>query len=255
MMAEQEKPKRKTRGPWTTEERAKREENKRLRAEGKLPPKKKQGHKPWTEEAKRAMGQKNREHFANKDKAAWEAAQESLTIIRKQQLESLQFEPLEPGEPKKNSRYLREARVAYNLPPIDTSDPAQVEQRINDYLDFCEANEKRPTVVGLANWIGVSSREITYWKNGQDRGGSVTKIIQRYRAMMEEYMVDQLQESKTNPANLIFLMKNMFGYKDQTDIVVGQNNSEDQNISKEDLEQWFLEDGKTVETTFKEDGQ
>ena len=252
MMAEQQKPKRKTRGPWTPEERARRELNKRLRAEGKLPPEKKRGHPPFTEEQKKQNSIRRKEVIKNQQKEAWEAAQGKLSLMRQQQLESLQFEPLEPGEPKKNSRYLREARVAYNLPPIDTSDPAQVEQRINDYLDFCEANEKRPTVVGLANWIGVGAREIAYWKNGQDRGSSVAKIIQRYRAMIEEYMVDQLQESKTNPANLIFLMKNMFGYKDQTDIVVGQNNGDDQEISKDDLEQWFLEDGKKVETTFKE---
>ena len=249
-MAEQEKPKRKGRGPWSPEERAKREEYKRLRAEGKLPPTKKVGHLHWTEEQKEQMKKTLQANNARKEKEEWEAAQGKLAVMRREKLEALKLEPMEEGVPKDNSRYLREARVGYNLPPIDISDPAQVEQRINEYLDFCEINNKRPHLVGLSNWIGVTSRQILRWQNGECRSGSVAKILQKYRSLLEEFMVDQIQDTKNNPANWIFLLKNMFGYKDQTDIVVGPTEPNEQNMSKEDLEKWFLEDGKKIDTTF-----
>ena len=129
----------------------------------------------------------------------------------------------------------------------------QVEQRINDYLDFCEVNDKRPNIVGVRNWLGLTSTSITRMKDGApDANRNTSKLIQKMYNMFEEFMVDELMESKF-PTNFIFLLKNMFGYKDQTDVVVGQGSNNDVDVSKEDLEKWFLEDGKTVETTFADE--
>ena len=90
------------------------------------------------------------------------------------------------------------------------------------------------------------------WKDGDDNSNKNTiKIIQRIYGLIEEFLNDQLMESKF-PTGYIFLLKNMFGYKDQTDLVVGQNEQNDTEMSKDELEKWFLEDGNKVETTFKE---
>ena len=70
----------------------------------------------------------------------------------------------ENTEPGDNSRYLRYALASWDLPPIDISDPKQVEQRIHDYFQFCIDNDRKPNIKGLGNWIGVDDE--VFWIEG-----------------------------------------------------------------------------------------
>lgn len=125
-------------------------------------------------------------------------------------------EYVKPGD---NSRYLREARVSMNLPPIDISDPQQVANRINEYFDYCEKNDKKPQMVGMGNWLGVDRSTVIAWQRGEYRSGTHMQIIQRAICVLNELWVDYMQNGKINPASGIFLGKNMFGYKDVVDLV------------------------------------
>lgn len=134
-------------------------------------------------------------------------------------------------QPGDNARFIREARIAFDgglnrkpLPPIDISDPEQVKQRISDYLDFCEMNDKKPSVVAMANWLGVSRDTLNSWKRGECRGETHSDTIKKALLMMEEIWYDLMQNGKINPGSGIFLGKNMFGYKDVADVVVTPNN-------------------------------
>lgn len=129
-------------------------------------------------------------------------------------------ENVEPGD---NARFLRLARVSMNLPPIDISDPNQVEKRLNDYFDFCEDNDRKPNMIGMANWLGVDRATLTSWKTGEYRAQSHLPVIKKAIDLLEEMWVDYMQNGKINPASGIFLAKNMFQYKDQQDIVVTPN--------------------------------
>ena len=137
----------------------------------------------------------------------------------------------ENTEPGDNSRFIREARIAFDggmnrnpLPPIDISDPEQVKQRISDYLDFCEMNDKKPSVIAMANSIGVSRETLNTWKRGEYRSDTHSDTIKKAMLMMEEIWYDMMQNGKINPASGIFLAKNIFGYKDVADVVVTPNN-------------------------------
>ena len=258
MSEKEQKPKRKYRGPWTDEERKLRAERKALRDAGLMPkakdvPKRpKRGHPPWTEEQRQEFSKARKELIAQRTEEEWERALPIIEEDKRIRRENTQLEPLAEGERKTNARFLREARAGYNMPKLDLTDAAAVEQRINDYLDFCEINDKRPSVISIANWLGVNPTTMRRWKDGDDNSNKNTiKIIQRIYGLIEEFLNDQLMESKF-PTGYIFLLKNMFGYKDQTDLVVGQNEQNDAEISKDELEKWFLEDGNKVETTFKE---
>lgn len=134
-------------------------------------------------------------------------------------------------EPGDNARFIREARIAFDggmerktLPPIDISDPEQVKHRISEYLDFCEMNDKKPSVVAMANWIGVSRDTLNSWKRGECRGETHSDVIKKALLLMEEIWYDLMQNGKINPGSGIFLGKNMFGYKDVADVVVTPNN-------------------------------
>lgn len=131
------------------------------------------------------------------------------------------YENTEAGD---NSRFLRYALASWDLPPIDISDPKQVEQRIGDYFTFCVENDRKPNMVGMANWLGVDRRTVNTWKTGEYRGETHSPVIKKAVDILEELWVDYMQNGKVNPASGIFLGKNMFGYKDTQDVVVTPNN-------------------------------
>lgn len=125
----------------------------------------------------------------------------------------------ENTEPGDNARYLRLAMVALDLPPIDISDASQVEQRIKDYFGFCAENDRKPSVIGMCNWLGISRETLGTWKKGEYRGGTHSDLINKAYSMLEELWTDYMLNGKVNPASGIFLGKNLFGYRDQVDII------------------------------------
>lgn len=130
-------------------------------------------------------------------------------------------ESIEPGD---NARFVRLAMASWNLPPIDISDPKQVEQRIADYFKHCVENDRKPQLIGMANWLGVDRSTINSWKRGEYRSDTHSPIIKKAIDLLEELWVDYMQNGKVNPGAGIFLGKNLFGYKDVADVVVTPNN-------------------------------
>lgn len=156
-------------------------------------------------------------------------------------------ENVEPGD---NSAFLRFARVALDLPPIDINDPEQVRKRLNEYFDYCEQNDRKPQMVGMANWLGVSRDTLNTWKRGDFRAETHTPIIKKAVGLLEELWVDYMQNGKINPASGIFLAKNMFQYKDVQDVVIAPQNNAEQDMSVDDISKRYLDDGRTVESSF-----
>lgn len=130
-------------------------------------------------------------------------------------------ENLQPGD---NARYIRLALTGWNLPPIDISDPVQVEHRITDYFQHCVDNDRKPQLIGMANWLGVDRSTVNSWKRGEYRADTHSPIIKKAIDFLEELWVDYMQNGKVNPGAGIFLGKNLFGYKDVADVVVTPNN-------------------------------
>lgn len=137
-------------------------------------------------------------------------------------------DPLKYGcdlaEPGDNSRYLRLALASWDLPPIDISDPEQVKQRISDYFKHCAENDRKPNVVGMANWLGVSRETLNLWKRGEYRAETHLNIIKKAMSVIEEQWVDYMMNGKVNPASGIFIGKNHLQYSDTQNIVLTPNN-------------------------------
>lgn len=123
-------------------------------------------------------------------------------------------------EPGDNARYLRYALVSWDLPPIDISDPKQVEQRIRDYFQFCIDNDRKPNIKGLGNWIGVSDETVRRWRIGEYRKEEHCGLIKKAVDALQEMWWDYGQNGKCNPASWIFVGKNAFGMRDEQQIVV-----------------------------------
>lgn len=145
---------------------------------------------------------------------------------------------MQPGE---NSRFIRHAMASWDLPPIDISDPEQVAKRLSEYFQYCADNDRKPQVVGMCNWLGISRNTLNTWKNGEYRSDTHSDAIKKAYGMLEEIWVDYMQNGKVSPPVGIFLAKNFWGYKDVSNVVVTPNNPY-QGASEEDLKQKYLED-------------
>ena len=117
-----------------------------------------------------------------------------------------------------NSRLIRLVLHSQNLPEIDITDPEQVQERVNQYFDFCQIHNLFPSISGMANWLGVCRDTVHAWKTGDTRQKTHQQIICRAYDLIECVLVDMLQEDKIPAPTGIFLLKSVFGYRDRFDI-------------------------------------
>jgi len=139
----------------------------------------------------------------------------------------------EKTEPGDNTRYLRYAMASLDLPPIDISDPKQVETRILEYFNFCAENDRKPNIKGLGNWLGVDATTVNSWRRGEYRTETHSPLIKKAVDILEEMWWDYGQNGKCNPASWIFIGKNAFGMRDEQQVVITPNNPYDNKTDEE----------------------
>lgn len=135
-------------------------------------------------------------------------------------------------EPGDNNKFLSHALAIRRLPAIDTSDPVQVKQRIDDYFSLCVQDDIKPTVKGFLNSLRVAKSTLWEWRQGNYRAGTHQAIICEAYDILEALWEDYMMNGKINPVSGIFLGKNNFGYQDKQEYVLTPNQ---QQISAEDV--------------------
>ena len=135
-------------------------------------------------------------------------------------------------EPGDNTNFLTHALAVRNMPPIDTSDPVQVKQRIDDYFTLCVEHDIKPSVKGFLNSLRVAKSTLWEWKTGGFRAGTHQQIICEAYDVLEALWEDYMMNGKINPVSGIFLGKNNFGYADKQEYVLTPNQ---QQLSVEDV--------------------
>lgn len=135
-------------------------------------------------------------------------------------------------DPGDNAKFLSHALAVRNMPPIDTKDPVQVKQRINDYFNLCVVNDIKPSVTGFLNSLRVAKSTLWEWKQGNYRADTHQQIIVEAYNVLEALWEDYMMNGKINPVSGIFLGKNNFGYQDKQEYVLTPNQ---QQLSSEDV--------------------
>ena len=154
----------------------------------------------------------------------------------KRELWNIEAEPGEVG------KIVADAVRMSRWPKIDTNDADQVIGRINDYYSYCAENDVKPDVSSLALAIGVNRITLWKWENGVDsnKPESVRTALREARAINESITVALMQGNRLNPIPALFLLKNNYGYKDQTDVVVTPNSPLD-NMSADDARKRYAQ--------------
>ena len=273
-MTEQIEPKKKRgRPPWTEEQKqARRELNAKKREERAIEARRqetqyarskriKKGKRyrdgqagPWSPEMRASNKKAWDDKFAERDKEYKQLIAENPHKTKAELGIPERWKPRDGSSDGYYGVSLRNARVSINLPPINIKNPHEVEHRIDEYFDFCEMNDKPPNMVGLGNWLGVGYQTISKWKNGDWETESVSGIVQRALSVIEESLVSQVQDNPKAMVGGMFLLKSMFHYKEQQDIVI-TTGAQNEELSADEIAKRYLGDGKTVETTFADDAE
>lgn len=119
--------------------------------------------------------------------------------------------------------YLKFALQSRSLPRVDTSDPVQIAERIDDYFNRCVKMKLKPTKTGLINSLGVNKTTWANWQNGSGGTRAIHNLVSAANGILEEMWEQYMLNGKVNPVAGIFIGNNQFGYQQRTTMVV-QNN-------------------------------
>ena len=152
---------------------------------------------------------------------------------------------LEEGD---NRRFMTINKELLFMENIDLKDVEQVKKRLTEYFELYARFDVKPTVIGMAIALNGHNRQ-WLWSVAHDApiGGRgnveklptlVTEYIKRAYNMLENSWETYMQNGKINPVAGIFLGKNNFAYKDQTEHIVTPNAGEQMNT--EEIKQRYI---------------
>lgn len=137
----------------------------------------------------------------------------------------IQFAEVPDGD---NNKYTSVAIAIMQMNACDLHQPDQVKNRVIDYFKICADNDMKPAVNGLALALGTNRQRL--WEIATDHKTQLAipqeskDYIKQAYASMQVLWENYMQNGKINPVSGIFLAKNHFGYKDQTEYVLTPNN-------------------------------
>jgi len=132
--------------------------------------------------------------------------------------------------------------------PIDIQSAAEIEQRCNEYFQYCVQNNRRPIIQGLALALSTNRQSLINWE-GEDspRGRVIGKAKQIIRALVEDWTVS----GRINAPCGIFILKNIAGYQDSVTLDVGRKEGFAAKLSPEEIAKQ-IEESIPVDTDYSE---
>lgn len=112
--------------------------------------------------------------------------------------------------------------------PLKFKNAEELEEKIEEYFEFCNENNKPYTMSGLALALDIDRRTLLNYSNRDD----FFPTIQKARLRCENFAEESLFTSK-NTAGVIFNMVNNYEWKNKHDI--------DQNLANKDGKPFAIE--------------
>lgn len=135
--------------------------------------------------------------------------------------------------------------------PLVKSDEECVD-RINGYFSDCQVQGRLPTVEGMSLALGTVRQVVWQWEQGQGCSAARADIIKKAKQILATIDADLVASGKIPQVVYIFRSKNFYGMTDQQDIQVTTAGTSADTYSAEDIARRYLDDGRTVETTFSD---
>lgn len=104
----------------------------------------------------------------------------------------------------------------------------ELSERCFNYLKSCIDHNLKPSVAGFAFAIGTSRMTLLSYIKGETACPLDNReILERYYNALNAMIEDYMQNNCINTISAIFLLKNNFGYKDQQEYIVNNNQEQD----------------------------
>lgn len=131
------------------------------------------------------------------------------------------------------------------LPNIDLKNVDEVMERIKVYLDIYAKYDLKPTVVGFAlalngkdrRWLWAVANDKPYGQAGKlvDLPREVVDAIKKTYKFLEMLWENYMNSGAINPVSGIFLGKNHFGYRDQSEVAVTPSLKSENDYNAEEI--------------------
>ena len=126
-----------------------------------------------------------------------------------------------------------------------------IENKINDYFNYCNENSKPFTMSGLALFLDCSRTTLYQYENELVKFNNISdedkkrimNTVKRAKRMVEAYQEEQLFLGKS-PVGTIFSLKNNFNWKDAQEInnnTTVSTSNPIQQLTTEEIKQLLLE--------------
>lgn len=154
-----------------------------------------------------------------------------------------------------SKQYVSNALEVFNLPKVDFKDPESVGKNIDGYFRICAKNGSKPSLAGLCLALHIQRESYnTYLKENSTKTTPETRALlleakSILNTLLEEYM--QTGALKINPATLIFIGKNNFGYVDEIKQTIEHKSLFGKDADEQEISQKYSDDVIDVEINKK----
>lgn len=154
-------------------------------------------------------------------------------------------------EPGDTAHYLNLNMELMKLPDIDKHNVEEVQTRIAEIFEIFAKYDTKPTVSGMALALGMSRQTLSAIAHDKPVGGNgyeaalpqdVADSIKKAYNILESLWENYMTNGKINPVSGIFLAKNNFNYRDQTETVITPNVQKEQYSTESIRERYLLPD-------------
>lgn len=133
-----------------------------------------------------------------------------------------------------NANYIVHTLKLQSLASIDRGSAEAVRDRTVDYLTLCAQDGIKPNLTGYALALGTNRAGLRAMFTDRRVDKAAYAELDRGMTMIENIMLELMMDQKINVVSAIFLLKNHFDYKDQSDVNVRAERVE--TIDNNDLE-------------------
>ena len=150
-----------------------------------------------------------------------------------------------PPKPESLKKHIQLVMYANELPAIDTKDPIQVEQRCNDYLQYCTDNNLHPVIMGLGIFIGVHRETVRRWITDDYSHMPQCGIVKKYVSFIDALHMSRLASGDGDTISGIYISKATLGYREQQDINISVHNPAGDVLEHDEIVQRYLPEGES----------
>lgn len=153
---------------------------------------------------------------------------------------------------EENAMCIQQCLDMFSWGLVDKNDPVAVQERVELYFQNCGEHGVIPSVPGIAFALGVDRATLWTWVSGgvkhinPDSVDVLKKAYQTLNILIESYG----QTGRINTIMALFLLKNHFGYKDQTEVHFTAQNQLGDGKSAEELRGKYLEDTTVIDADY-----